>query len=667
MFGSVATLLSVLAGAQALGQAAREPRPDAPAGTSSPDPRIDADTGRDKRVWPPDLLFDYKHLRLSVNIPNMARAAIRGNVALTAAPIAIARSSMTLDAGPGLSISRVLVGGEAAKFEHDKDAQKLNVQFPKAIERDQDVTVEIDYVGIRPGGGGEGLTFSGDDSRTPEVDFMCHAQGQPQHNHLWFPCHDFPNDRLSVEVIATVPAPYVAVSNGRLLEVRRTPRTGPIEDIPAPDLKAREPNDDATAETFPDETITYHWKQELPHPVYLTTLVVSRFDEVELGGDDSARPGLPMKVYGPLGSGEALRRTFANTPEMVAYFEKLFGVPYPWDKYDQILCRDFAAGAMENTGAVTFAAGLARGRRTGAIDDIISHELVHHWFGDLMTCRSWEHLWLNEGFATFGEALWAEHQRGRTGYLNAIRQNFNSEKVMSRNRSSPRRVGMVGHRYTNPDQRFTSPDNVYQKGGAVLHMLRSRLGDEVFFAGLRDYTRQNMFRQVETDDFRRAMERASGQSLERFFDQWCKRPGHPNLELDYVWTPERPGSEDGAGVLEITVEQKQVINADNPAYAFELPLYASFDGDKSDRDDGQWISVVTDQQIARARFPMSRKPSDIEIDPELTVLASSKVRTKLNQSKDEAQGARSDTGDGADKSEQKSPPAGGAASSGSGQ
>lgn len=642
--------LCVLAGAgRTLGQ------PESDAGDSSPpevhriptDVRIDGETGRDKRVWPPDLLFDYKHLRLNVTVPNMARAAIRGDVVLTAASIAVPRTSMTLDAGPGLRISRVRVDGQAATYLHDPKAEKLTITLPKPAEPDRDIAVEIEYLGLNPGGGGEGLTFSGDDSRTPEVDFMCHAQGEPQHNHLWFPCHDFPNDRLSVEVIATVPAPYVAVSNGALIEIVHTPLAGPAEDIPGEGATTRKPNEDATPETFPNEMITYHWKQALPHAVYLTTLVVSRFDEVDLGGDSSARPGLEMKVYGPIGSGEALRQTFAHTPAMIAYFEQTFGVPYVWDKYDQILCRDFAAGAMENTGAVTFSAGMTRGRREGTLDDVISHELVHHWFGDLITCRSWEYTWLNEGFATFGEALWAEHQRGRKGYLAAIRQNFSAERMISRNRTAPKRVGMVSNRYTNPDQKFTSPDNAYQKGGAVLHMLRARLGDDVFFSGLRDYVRQNMFREVETDDFRRAMERASGQSLERFFDQWCKRPGHPELELDYVWTPE---GETG-GTLEVTVDQRQVINADNPAYAFELPLYAVFK-DVDGKESGEWVSVVTDQRTVRTRFPLAHKPTEIEIDPELTVLASTKVRTKLDSPRKDDDGGDPDdkSGDsGADK------------------
>lgn len=611
------------------------------------DPRIYPDTGRDRRVWPPDVLFDYQHIRLEVDIPDMARAAFKGKATLTCAPVGDTRKVVELDAGKGLTFSRVLVNGAPAEFAHDKTKATLTIQLGRSVPIGEVVTLVMEYVAVRPGGNGDGLTFSDDDTRTPEVDFMCHAQGQPQNNHLWFPCHDFPNERLSSEVIVTVPAPYVAVSNGALLSVTHTPvAVGSTPEV-LEDVEPNEISKDAITETFPAERITYHWNQLLPHPSYLITLVVSRFDVVNVGGADSARPGLWIPVYGALGSGEALKKLFANTPAMIAYYEKLFQTPFPWDKYAQVLCRDFSAGAMENTSVVTFASQLARGRRTGAIDEIISHELTHHWFGDLITCRSWEHLWLNEGWATMGEALWAEHERGEEGYHAAILSNFSSERMMSRSRSAPRRAGMVTNRYNSPDQRFTSPDNVYQKGGAILAMLRHRLGDEAFFRGTAAYIHAFAFKEAETDDFRLALEQASGQSLERFFDQWCKRPGHPDLELEYAWVPGESGD---SGTLEVTVSQKQKIDADNPAYAFELPLFVRSDGaapvdtgedgptskianaDKAaSTATGEWVFVVMDTRETKASFPLKRRPTKIEIDPGLTVLSRTRVKQELSR------------------------------------
>lgn len=574
-------------------------------------------------------------MRLEVTIPDMARHEFRGRETLTVQPIARARDVITLDAGKGLTFSTITVNGQPAQFEHDKAAAKLRIQLGRAYTPDDKIVLVMTYDAVKPGGGGSGLTWSRDDRRTPELDYMMHVQGEPQNNHLWYPCHDFPNDRLSTELLITVPEPYEAVSNGALVSVTRTPLppdATPSAPTSAPTQPTTDNKDDADAPPLAEAPArfsrTFHWKQDLPHVNYLVTMVVSRFDIVNVGGPKSERPGLWMPVYGPLGSGEAIRQTFANTPAMIAHFEELFGVPYPWDKYAQVLCRDFSAGAMENTGTVTFNSAFGRGRR-GSQDGIIAHELVHHWFGDLVTCKSWEHLWLNEGWATLGEALWAEKVRGHDGYQAAILRNVESELLTSRRRTLPMDNAMVSHRYRNPDQRFTAADNVYQKGGVVLHMLRERLGDKTFWAGTQLYLKRHGLNQAETDDFRIAMEEVSGQSLERFFDQWCRRPGHPSLDIDYTWTPASADqTADGPGTLAITVEQTQTIDADNPAYAFTLPVYITSAG-ADGHDAGRYVYVVTDEESVTNRFELSARPKDLDIDPYLTVLARTRVRQPL--------------------------------------
>lgn len=592
------------------------------------DPRIDPQTGRDVRVWPPDVLFDHLHMRLEMTIPDMSRPAFSGVQTLTVAPIAVPRDRIVLDAGKGLTFSQVWVDGKPAVFSHDKPAAKLTIEFPSPAHPGRVVTLRMAYNAERPGGGGSGLTFSKDYSRTPEWDPMCHAQGEPQNNHLWFPCHDFPNERLSSELIVTVPAPFEAVSNGRLVSVTYNPN-GPSQPPPPP------PQPDSNGETPPAPTLdgargtrTYHWLQDKDHTSYLVTLVVGRFEVINVGGPGSAYPGLWMPVYGPLGSGEAQRRNFANTAEMVRHFEDLFEFPYPWEKYAQIFCRDFSAGAMENTSATTFHESMARGGgRRGSMDGIIAHELVHQWFGNVVTCKGWEHLWLNEGWATMGEALWEERQGGDDAYQAAILGEFASTRSRSAGRSWPANAGMVNNRYRDPNRRFTEPDNVYQKGGSVLHMLRMRLGDELFFAGSRNYLKRHQYGYAETDDFRRALEEVSGQSLERFFDQWCRRPGIPALEIDYTWTPDT-GDESGAGTLDISVEQTQRINADNPAFAFQLPIYAKVAG-LPDGRSGQYVYFNCDSRAATQSFRLAARPSSLSVDPYLTVLCSKRVRQPL--------------------------------------
>lgn len=583
-----------------------EPRPD-------PDPRIEADTGRDVRIWPPDVLFDHIHMRLDMTIPDMTKKQFSAVETLKVAPIGVARSSIILDAGPGLSISEIQVDGKPVFFRHDAQTQKLTIDFVDPVPAGHPATIRMTYTADTPGGGGDGLTWSGDDSRTPEVDWAMHAQGEPQHNHLWFPCHDFPNERLSTEISVTVPQPYEAVSNGRLVGVTRSAGRPAPETLP----------DGAAPSEGPIATATYHWRQDKTHANYLVTLVVSRFEVVNVGGPQSDFPGLWMPVYGPLGAGEALRQGFGNTPAMIKHFSTLFDFPFPWDKYAQVMCRNFSAGAMENTSCTTFNGSMARGGRRGSLDGIIAHELVHQWFGDLVTCKSWEHIWLNEGWATLGEALWAEHVDGEDGYQAAILGNFGAERARSATRYAPRHPAMVSNRYRSPDSKFTSADNAYSKGGSILHMLRMRLGDDLFWAGTRLYLKRHQYSNAETDDFRLALEEVSGQSLERFFDQWCRRPGMPTFAIDYEWAPD-PNA-DGAGTLQVTLEQTQKIDADNPAYAVQLPLSARMPDDLPT----EHLFALCDARSTRASFRLKAKPVSIGVDPWLTVLCRHRVRQPL--------------------------------------
>lgn len=551
-----------------------------------PDPRINEE-GRDVGVYPPDVLFDYIHMKLVMDIPAMSEPKFSATQTISLDAIAQARRSIKLRAGDGLTINSATLDGAACTLARSPGV--VEITFPTAAVPGRVVVLEIKYDADKPGGGGAGLTWSRDNRATPEEDFMFHSQGQPESNHLWFPCHDFPNERLTTEIQVTIPKDYEALSNGHLVGVTRFT--------------------DGSGRT------TFHWLQDKAHSFYLVSLIISKFDVVNVGGAKSARPGLWMPVYGPLGSGEQIRESFSNTAEMVAFYEKLFDEPYPWDKYAQAIARDFSAGAMENTSATTFApfAATARGN---FLDGIIAHELVHQWFGDLVAYKTWEHLWLGEGWATFGEALWAEHKNGQTGYQRAILGNMRGERGSGRG-YFPKSPGMTTNRYTDPQQRFMSADNVYRKGGSVLHMLRYRLGDEAFWKGVALYIDQYKSKPAETDDFRRCLEEVSGQSLERFFDQWVRHPGNPAVEFDYTW-------DDSTKTLSVVAEQTQRIDADNPAYAMTLPIAC-------DLGNGEWKTVYMPMETRRIEqsFTLPSKPESIEIDPDMSVLMRSRVRQPL--------------------------------------
>src|SRR5262249_46134674 len=219
----------------------------------------------------------------------------------------------------------------------------------------------------------------------------------------------------------------------------------------------------------------------------------------------------------------------ARTPEMIRRFGELIGVKYPWNKYAQVVVSDFIFGGMENTTATTMYEHILLDERAAidvTSDDLIAHELAHQWFGDLVTCRDWSHGWLNEGFATFMEHIDRESHLGRDEYDHGLRGDAEAYSAEARGRY---RRPIVCQDYEAPIDIFDR--HLYEKGACVLHMLRRELGDALFFGGVRAYLTRHQKGVVETRDLMRALEEVSGRSLERFFEQWVYRPGHPELEI----------------------------------------------------------------------------------------------------------------------------------------
>ncbi|MCC6284789.1 MAG: M1 family metallopeptidase [Phycisphaerales bacterium] len=563
----------------------------------SGDPRIDESTGRDQRVWAPARRFDHERMVLEITIPDMNAPAWSAREELRVRAIGSPRADIRLDAGKDIRIGAVTVGGKPAAFIRGEDDVTVVFDEPVApgAERAIVFEYELDYANGNTFGG---LYWSAGRSADPDENKrwpQIHTQGQPEANHGWFIGHDFPNERLATEIIVDVEEGYQVLSNGRLA----TPEGG----SPAGEGRRR-----------------WHWVQDQPHVNYLVTLVVGKFEIVDLGGPASARPGLPIRVWAPLGKGERCRAVFGETPAMIAYFEKLLDEPFPWDKYDQVVPREYTSGAMENTSASTFYI-FAAGSSADAQRDIIAHELFHQWTGDLLTCKTWAHIWLNEGWASYGQALWREEwarQQGkdpREAYLDAINENMSAQR--GNRGSAPGSPALVSNIYRDPFEVFMKLDNPYPKGALVLHMLREGLGDEAFFAGVRLYIDRYRLKEVETDDFRKCLEEASGQSLERFFDQWVYRPGLPRLNVGATWRADE-------GVLRVTVTQNQKLDADNPAYQFTLPIYVWYG-----ENDGEWVDVRTDERTVTVDFPLRAAPADVSVDPDLTVAGVKRVEKSL--------------------------------------
>jgi aminopeptidase N len=259
---------------------------------------------------------------------------------------------------------------------------------------------------------------------------------------------------------------------------------------------------------------------------------------------------------------------------MIGFYSKLLGVEYPWPKYAQMVGYDYVSGAMENTTATLHSSAAYRSSRELADgnnwESVVAHELFHQWFGDLVTAESWSNLTVNESFADYSELLWQEYKYGKDA---AAALNYNSAQGYLANRQSATR-NLVRFQYADKEDMFDGVS--YTKGGRILHMLRTYLGDSVFFKGLNIYLTTNRFKNGEGQQLRLALEEASGRDLNWFFNQWYYGAGHPDVTLSYAWS-------DSAQREKLTVVQHQ-------ANLFTFPLHLEVYGGAQPTMETVWVS-----------------------------------------------------------------------------
>lgn len=533
-------------------------------------------TGADTYNYPRDPRVDYRHLKLTLRFDDFATKRFDGTAEYTIRAIAPKVRAIELDAVDFQDVA-VMAGGAAADFSYDD--RRLTIRFATDIPTETDTSIAIRYRVTDPE---SGMTFCPADPAHPRRPVSVHTQGQTETNRYWFPCHDSPNVRFTTEEIVTVPKPFTVLGNGKLIETRDEP-----------DGKSR----------------TFHYKQDVPHVAYLVSLAIADFDVQRADHN-----GIPVEYYVPKEWAADTARTFARTPEMIGLFEKLTGVKYPYAKYAQSVVPNFESGGMENISATTLVETCLIDERAALDDDadgLIAHELAHQWYGDLLTCRTWAHIWLNEGFATYLDEVWFEHWKGRDWYEVSFRQTYRGVAE----RDKPEVPGAMVYRdYSEEWQTFGNAGrSPYSKGSSVLAMLRHMLGDDVFWKGIQTYTSRFATKLVETEDFRKVMEEVSGRSLEQFFEQYCYRPGSPSITLTYRWDGE-------AKAVEIGFKQTQTINAKAPAFKVPIDLLFVW-------DDGQ--QAATFELTAREatfRQALPKEPTMVCVDPHAGLLAKLDVK-----------------------------------------
>lgn len=417
----------------------------------------------------------------------------------------------------------------------------------------------------------KGIYFVGPDAAYPDKPVLAWTQGEPEDNHYWVPCYDFPNDRATSETLVTVPEIYRAVSNGKL-----------VESIPHPESK----------------TVTWHYRESVPHVAYLLSIVAGDLVEFK---DQWKEVPLVHYVSKRDADEETVKRSFKNTGDMIGCFSEKFGTPFPYEKYAQVVVYDFIYGGMENISATTLMHHTLHDERAHGdteSEGLVAHELSHQWWGDLLTCRDWSHIWLNEGFATYAEAVYQEHWKGPDEYRRDMAGCIGA--AIGEDRWEYRRP-IVYAWWSDPDDMFDA--HSYQKGGCVLHMLRFVLGDELFWKGIQKYAADNRAKCVVTDDFKRAMEEASGQDLGWFFDQWLYKAGHPEYKVRWEW-------DDATKIACVIVDQAQKTDALTPL--FRMPVEIRFLW--NDRE-AVTRRVMLEGKEQRCYFPCEVKPGAVQFDP----------------------------------------------------
>jgi aminopeptidase N len=516
---------------------------------------------------------DLVHTKLEVRF-DYNKAWMYGKAWITLHPHFYPTDSLNLDA-KAMNINEValLKGDKHIPLKYIYDSMNLRIRLDKIYKANENYTLYINYVSKPndhqwPTPADKGLYFINPTGKEKDKPTQIWTFGEPEHNSSWYPTIDKPNQKTSDEIILTVPSKYVTLSNGLLVNQK----------------------------TNGDGTRTDTWKMDLPFAPYLLFFAVGDYAIIKDNYKGKEVSYYVEKEYAPVA-----RKIFGLTPEMIAFFSKITGVDYPWPKYSQITGRDFVAGAQENVSATLHAENAQQDARElvdgNVWEDIIAHELFHHWFGDLVTCESWSNITLNESFADYSETLWYEYKYGKDegdGWNNrSMRTYLGNTDDTTKN--------LVRFYYDDPQDIF---DNVsYPKGGRILNMLRNYVGDSAFFKSLNLYLTQNKFKSAEAQNLRLAFEEITGGDLNWFWNQWYYGSGHPKLDINYNYDA-------SAKTVKVYVKQTQSANA------FKLPFAIDvYEGGNKKR-----YKVWMQNRADTFSFQVNSKPDLVNVDGDKILL-----------------------------------------------
>lgn len=499
--------------------------------------------------------------------------------------------TLSLDAkGMDIHAIEMVKEGHNVPLKYDYDGMMLHIHLDRKYKYTEKYTLYISYTAkpnelkVHNGSAAitdaKGLYFINPKGTEKDKPTEIWTQGETEANSVWFPTIDKPDQKSTEEIIMTVPAKYVTLSNGLLVSQKNNG----------------------------DGTRTDDWKLDLPNAPYLFFMGVGPYSIIK----DSYK-GKEVAYYVEKEYADVARRIFGHTPEMIAFYSKITGVDYAWPKYDQIVGRDYVSGAMENTSCTLHGEQAQQDAREltdgNQWEDVIAHELFHHWFGDLVTCESWSNITLNESFADYSETLWNEHEYGKdagdavnyAGIESYLQQPENADK------------NLVRFYYKDKEDVFDQVS--YPKGGRILNMLRNYVGDSAFFKSLTLYLNTYRFKSAEAQELRLAFEDVTGEDLNWYWNQWYYGSGHPKLTIDYAY-------DDAAGKVQVIVNQAQ-----ETGKIFKLPAAIDIYSGSMKTRYKVWIEDKTDTFT----FAYSKHPDLVNVDGDKVLLCEKQDHKTLDQ------------------------------------
>ncbi|MDI6767600.1 MAG: M1 family metallopeptidase [Bacteroidota bacterium] len=501
--------------------------------------------------------YDVRHYNIAIKF-DLAKQTFAGVIDVTADINQPTNEFILHASNTTLTIDSVLFARRKLDFKHISD--HLKVQLTSIFHPQSSIQIMVFFHGISDFKGefdNGGVYFSSDEKAA--------TSSQPNFARKWFPCKDVPSDKATANISITVPENLKAISTGLLKSIEHK-----------------------------DDMATYNWETKYPIATYLISVAAAPYSQYS--EDYTSLNGKKLKIFYYVFPEDSIkaRTDFINTTKILEFFEQTFG-EYPFIDEKFGFAEVDGDMTMENQTIPSIQKNMFTGDRQYELT--FAHEAAHQWFGNMLTPVDWRHTWLNEGFATFAEALYLEHRRGREVYQEYINNMMSMPQGMY--------AGSVIGRSDTAFWDSFSPRQYY-KGAIILHMLRDMMKDSLFFQTMRNYLNDQRFRfrNVRTEDFIAKCEETYGQSLDWFFNQWLysSTDSVDRPELEYDWN-----ILNNKGSYNIQL----IITQSTASYmVYRLPLQVSITG----IDSVYNFSIIDSSEVQKFLFEIPEKPERLEIN-----------------------------------------------------